>query len=328
MKKSHLIAGFLAVCSGGAMANACWAQSILDDGYYDGPQIDSVPLPPPPPPTPPPPPVIPPPPPVVILSLPPGVVRPPIVVPTDVTQANFSGLSVPLFFSNTALNGIMKINEKDFPKDGQKGDDGAGILVKWKPGTDYKKPAPTIVELVHGEILVSVRSPAKMAMIHTNFGAIALATNSDVIVELKDGVLRIKNIDGMGMKVMVKLNQGPFAGKVAAVSVAPGYELTASETRLTALLLRPRDGIARRYMKVLEEGYLAISEFSVASAMEQCSSVLQLRQSVGGLKERRIVSDMTKMAAVLNHKMGTQGFTGFMPENNSQLAGNSSTTSL
>jgi hypothetical protein len=85
--------------------------------------------------------------------------------------------------------------------------------------------------------------------------------------------------------------------------------------------LRPRDGIARRFIKVLEQGQLAIAEFSPASAITSSALLVDLKQSVNGVKERRIISDMSKMAAVLNYKMGEGGFTENRADGNTRLAG-------
>lgn len=296
------------------------------DGPFDGPIIetptDSLPpyIPPPSPP-----PVVPDPPPTSSFPsftfpiLP--TFRPPVVVPTDVTSAaNYQQLNAPM--ANAALNGIQKIPPSLVPKEPPAPDNPDGILVKWAPGTIYKMIQNNVVELVSGELLISIKSPASHAHIITPFGKLALDANSDILVSFENGVLRLKNLDGVGMKVKAKLDQGPFAGKsIKAVTVAPGYEFTAADHVLSRSELRPKDGVARRFMKVLEEGQLAISEFSPASALQGNALVADLRQSVNGVKERRILSDLSKMAAVLNHQMGSQGFTESGKEDGSRLAG-------
>ncbi len=85
--------------------------------------------------------------------------------------------------------------------------------------------------------------------------------------------------------------------------------LVAGQEKITRSTLRPKDGIARRYQKVLENGHLAVSEFSLESAISSCDMLVDLQQKTTGVKERRILSDMSKMAAVLNYKNGSQGYT-------------------
>jgi hypothetical protein len=311
-------------CATSIMAPTALAQAAIDgpfEGPFEGPR--EVPFLPPPEVTPPPPPVTPPPPPPLVFpTTPPGVFRPPIVVPTDVTSPLVSG--VPFTPSaNAALNGIQKLQEQSFPRENPKSDDPDGILVKWLPDTIYTKPQNNIVKLTSGQILISIKSPARQASLITAFGTVALTANADILASFEDGVLRLKNMDGVGLKVKVKLSSGHFAGqKPIIVSVAPGYEFTASDHVLKRSELRPKDGIARRFVKVLEQGQLAIAEFSPASAITNSALLVDLRQSVNGVKERRIISDMSKMAAVLNYKMGEGGFIETRDEGNTRLAGN------
>ncbi len=324
-----LVAGLLFSCG------AAKAQREFP-GEFPGEFIPEVPIPPTPsypdanltpfsPPAPTPPPVVftPPPPPRVPFV-------PPIMVPTDVTNNIYSGAQSDIRLANAqavaqyhnqALNGLIPIIENQFPQGTPKQDDPEGIVVKWLPESIFSRPQNNVVVLDSGEILVSIKSPAKHAAILTPFGKIALGANADVLVSYKDGVLRLKNMDGLGTKVMVRLSDGNFAGqKPILVSVAPGYEFIAADHKLTRFDLRPKDGIARRCVKVLEQGQIAISEFSAASAIAGSGVLLDLKQSVSGVKERRVLQDMTKMAAVLNYKLGQSGFTSEKDENE-RLAG-------
>ncbi|MFA7335181.1 MAG: hypothetical protein WC028_00250 [Candidatus Obscuribacterales bacterium] len=312
------------ICAISLSQPAALAQAALDvpfdgpfDVPYDGPFVPPVVTPP----TPPAPVIPPPPPPLIFPTTPPGVFRPPIVVPTDVTSPFISG--VPFNpAASSALNGIQKLQEQSFPRENPKADDPDGILVKWLPDTIYTKPQNNIVKLTSGQILISIKSPARQASLITAFGTIALTANADILASFEDGVLRLKNMDGVGLKVKVKLSSGHFAGqKPIIVSVAPGYEFTASDHVLKRSELRPKDGIARRFIKVLEQGQLAIAEFSPASAITSSALLVDLKQSVNGVKERRIISDMSKMAAVLNYKMGEGGFTENRDGGNTRLAG-------
>jgi hypothetical protein len=233
-------------CATSIMAPTALAQAAIDgpfEGPFEGPR--EVPFLPAPEVTPPPPPVTPPPPPPLVFpTTPPGVFRPPIVVPTDVTSPLVSG--VPFTPSaNAALNGIQKLQEQSFPRENPKSDDPDGILVKWLPDTIYTKPQNNIVKLTSGQILISIKSPARQASLITAFGTVALTANADILASFEDGVLRLKNMDGVGLKVKVKLSSGHFAGqKPIIVSVAPGYEFTASDHVLKRSELRPKDGIA------------------------------------------------------------------------------------
>lgn len=243
------------------------------------------------------------------------ITTPPIVVPTDVEpnlpsfQANMGSPNSIVDFGSIALNGIMRLPDNSFPQENALSGPVSGITVKFKPGTEYKMDNDYIVNLKKGEILVSVKKPSKMALIKTPFGNISVAADGDVLCKFENGVLRVTNLDGKSQTIKAQLNQGPFAGAAdPTVTIAAGYELVASEHKLTRSDMRPRDGVARRHFKVLENGHLAISEISVESVMKANDVIADLRQSSTGVKERRILGDMSKMAAVLNFKNGTQGF--------------------
>lgn len=223
--------------------------------------------------------------------------------------------------SNPALNGIQKLNEGAFPRHEPHEDNDGGILVKWRPETIFVRPQNNVVNLTSGEVLISVKAPAKQANLNTPIGKVALVANSDILASFNNGIFRVKNVDGCGLKVKIKMDGGAlFSNKPYVVSVAPGYEFTAANHKLSRVEMRPRDGIARRFVKVLEQGQMSIGEFYLAGAMASNELLVDLRQSVNGLKERRVISDMSKMAAVLNYQMGTTGFVIDGKEDGSRLA--------
>ena len=239
---------------------------------------------------------------------------PQIVVPTDVESkipsfpGNYPNDGLQQFYS-PALSGIQSIDDASFPLTTKLKGPVTGISIKQTDGTVYKKLSDYVIKLVKGEILVSVKRPSETAIIETPYGAVSVNANGDVIVKVENGTQRVTNLDGTGQSIKVQLNQGPFAGPAdPTVAIAPGFELVAKSTKLTRLDLRPKDGIARRHFKVLENGHMAISEISIESVLNASDVMADFRQNLTGSKERRILSDMSKMAAVLNYKNGTQGF--------------------
>lgn len=181
--------------------------------------------------------------------------------------------------------------------------------MRGEQSTSYTRPSPYLVNLTSGRVLVSVRKPSNLAVIKTPMGEVALSANGDVLVSYRDDALHVLNLDGIGKSVRVRLSEGPFAHKEEKVSLSPGSELVAATHKLTARDLHPPDGIARRHFKVLESGNMAVSEFSVESVMRNVSMIVEMAQNTTSIKDRRIIGDMSKMAAVINYMNGMQGYT-------------------
>lgn len=247
-----------------------------------------------------------PPPPVV---LPPAVTRPPVVVPTDVTNPQ---LVSPLPFypqdigTAWSLNGIQTASS--FPRQQDLKGSTEWILVRKEDPTEYTRPTPYTVDFKVGRILVSVKKPSNGAIVTTPNGDVSISANGDVLLEYRDDLLRVANLDGLGESVKIRLDSGPFSGSKTQVAIAPGYELVAAGHTLTQKDMRPGDGVGRRHFKTLESGKIAVSEFSVESAMKNLAVIADMSQKTMGVKDRRILGDMSKMAAVLNYMHGTDGY--------------------
>ncbi len=225
----------------------------------------------------------------------------PVVVPTDVTAPN-----IPNFVTGgfpDVLSGLSSI--RSFPGSEVLKGSTDFILVRATEGSVFQKISPYMVNLTSGQLLLAVHKPSNTGMVQTPLGRVALFANSDVLVSFVNGVLRIENIDGLGENVKVNLDQGPFAGAADPMfAMAPGFELIASDRKLDRTDLRPRDGIARRKAKLIHNGYIAISEFSVESVLQSSSLVAEMNRKESGSKDRRVVADMSRMAAVLNNVNG------------------------
>lgn len=249
-------------------------------------------------------------PPHVVLPppLPPGSFNPdvPVFVPTDVTTAGMGAAPRPDVVAAWALSGIQLVPDTSFPKDDQLKGSSEWILVRARTGAVYTRPTVFKVKLERGDILVTVKRPSNMAMIETELGKISVAADGDVIVSYNDGILRVQNLDGIGKSVMAQII--PPGQQDPTVQLAAGFELVAGTRKLTRADMKPKDGIARRHFKVLENGMMAVSEFSVESAIQSSDLIADIKQNVSGVKERRILSDMSKMASVLNYMRGEEGF--------------------
>lgn len=282
----------------------------------------SLPTPPTPPPAPPPPPPAPPPP--MVQAPPPPPFSPPIVVPTDVSRlqtVNNSNTTVPPGLQPVS-DGIVVLADNKFPSDDKpKAND--KILAFAKDGAVMERLSPYAIKIVEGTVFVSVRRPSQLGMIKTPLGDIALSSNGELVIKIVNGKLHILNASATGTKCKIKLGSGAFAEyDKKTVAIRPGYEFVASKTKLTREDLRPSDGIARRRSKVFEDGRIALSEFSVDAFVRYSDLVAHLNQEESNVKERRIIADLSKMAAVLNYVNNSQGYSYTKP--NTQLAGKDS----
>jgi len=258
-----------------------------------------------------------------ILPLPPPTdTKTPIFVPTDVTNPaqTLGNLSFPGINLPTAMSGLIPLKINEFPKEEDGKDKGEWVLVRAEQDTRYTRPSPISVELSVGAVLVSVRRPSQTAFVKTELGKVAIMANGDAIIKNSDDVIRVMNIDGLGKSVRIKLEGGPFVGSdTKVVALKPGFELVAGKRLLKRIDLKPKDGIGRRKASVVLKGYAAINQFSVDTLMQSCDLVVAINQKVTGVKERRILSDMSKMAAVINMMDGAPG-QGFVRETNFKLA--------
>jgi hypothetical protein len=218
---------------------------------------------------------------------------------------------MPAYFPNLvqmgALGGIIPISQ--MPTEADAKGNSEWILVRFENGSQYKRPSPYTVDFTTGRILVSVKKPSNLALVKLPLGQASINANGDVLFTYTDGVLRIDNLTGTGQSVKVRLAEGPFAKDPKQVSIAPGYEVIAGDHKLTVRDLHPHDGIARRKFRMLQDGSMAVNEFSVESALRNVSMIVELSQQSNGVKERRILGDVSKMAAVLNYVNGSEGYT-------------------
>jgi hypothetical protein len=97
-----------------------------------------------------------------------------------------------------------------------------------------------------------------------------------------------------------------------------GHEIVSSDHALTRADLHPHDGIGRRRFGFVESNVLAVSEFSLESVLTSSDFLVDLSQKTSGIKERRIMGDLSKMAAVLNYMNGQQGFVSSIKNSNKQ----------
>lgn len=228
-------------------------------------------------------------------------------LPTDLTQP-IEGPEAQMPAENAdVLSGLQELPLEKFP-----GLDSAniadGIIVAYRQGTEFSRPGNCSVELSNGDILVSVRRPSRLAQLTTKLADASFSPDADVEVRLEDGALRFINLSGLKERVLVKVPAGIIGDSPRVFAIRPGFEITIADHKLTRAELRPSDGYARRFHKRLENGQMAISEISVESILKNSDLVADLKRKDSGVKERRILADMSKMAAVLNYVNGNWGF--------------------
>lgn len=191
-----------------------------------------------------------------------------------------------------------------------KANNGDNILFKGNDETKYEKLSPFTAKLEMGQILVSVRRPSMVGLLQTPIGELVLSCDSDSIVTWDGELLRVMNLSGRGAVCKINLTKEIFGeDKQEIIALAPGYELVAGPKKVRRIDMRPNDGIGRRAFQLLASGHIAISEFSVESVLNNSALIASLNQGQTGPKERRILGDMSKMAAVLNCINGAYGYT-------------------
>lgn len=243
---------------------------------------------------------------------------PPVFVPAPVQPGLPTPTSAPTDVTNTALTdpGFADIGEpelallgvkvcKGFPRPEEFTGETSGIDVRAVEGSQFSRPNPYTVDLRSGAVLVSVRKPSHLALVSTRYGEAVIAANGTFMIQC-GSPLRVLNIDARAdnLKVKIKPMDG-LAEKV--VTLAPGYELVVGPEKLGRQDLRPSDGLARRHSKILENGHMAVSEFSVESFLTTSQLIAQMaREQTPQVKQN--LAAMSKMAAVLNQLNGVQGF--------------------
>lgn len=167
-----------------------------------------------------------------------------------------------------------------------------------------------------------MRRPSRLGLITTPQGVVSVAADSDVIVSYHEGIVRVLNLTGMNESVKMKVHHEMVQAKVVtgtdsgqsapaadppkplALAIKVGNELIVGDRPLVKADLRPADGIGRRRFCLLESNYLAVNEFSLETVLTTSDMMVDLVQKVDGLKERRLIGDLSKMAAVLNYLNG------------------------
>ncbi|HEY9869088.1 MAG TPA: hypothetical protein V6D08_07970 [Candidatus Obscuribacterales bacterium] len=310
----RLPAVLLAICSFFSQALPAQAQKLPPCDRIDGCEINIPPRPVRDPPRfiPPPPPQIQTPPPRVPVFVPPPAqagLPTPTSAATDVTNTaladpGLADIGVP----ELALLGV-KVS-KDFPGPEEFTGETTGIDVRAVEGSEFSRPNPYTVDLRSGAVLVSVRKPSHLALVSTKYGEAVIAANGTFMIQCASP-LRVLNIDARGDNVKVKIK--PMDGlPEKVVTLAPGYELVVGPEKLGRQDLRPSDGLARRHSKILENGHMAVSEFSVESFLTTSQLIAQMAQEQTPQVKQNLAA-MSKMAAVLNQLNGVQGFVASSP---------------
>jgi len=206
----------------------------------------------------------------------------------------------------SALQGIKEVS--DFPQADRCKEGTDMLLVRSTNESSFSKTTSYSVDFKSGEIVASLRRPSRLGFVTFALGKIALSADSDVMIKESAGVFRIVNFDGRGEKVKIKLADSVGPDQDAKViALAPGYELVVGDHVLKRSDIRVADGCARRHFKLLENGKIAVCEISTQSVLTSSAVIYGLKHTEVD-RERRILGDMSKMAAVLNYVNGADGF--------------------
>jgi hypothetical protein len=229
------------------------------------------------------------------------------MVPTDVTHLDISMDNDPNLPS--MKDALVCVAANKFKSGSEKSQDVSGIVVMSEEHAKYERTTPYSVSLVSGRIIVSVKRPSQIGLINTDLADFALSADGDAVISSVNGVVRIMNTTARGDACRVKLLSSSPNAKNKVFAVRPGYEFVIGKEKLTRRDLRPSDGIGRRRSKTFDDGKIALSEFSIQSVLHGSDLIAHVAQTYSGAKERRVLTDMSKMAAVLNHLHGVHGFT-------------------
>lgn len=243
---------------------------------------------------------------------------PPILVPSDVTNPSMTGVRDPGARAAdgllggigvlTPLSGIRQLPDDKFVGLSAHASED-GVFVRTAKDAKIDQLNPDLVKLHTGQVLVAVSHPSKSALVQTYLGDISIQAEGQVIVSFDNGLLRVKNLIGQGNKVTIRLDKGPFSGQADPVyAISTGYELTAGNRKINVADLHPADGIGRRGVHLLAKGYLAISQISLSSVLASSDLLADMAQQTSGAKEKRLLSDLSKMAAVLDYVNGSAGY--------------------
>ncbi len=242
------------------------------------------------------------------------------LVPTDVTNIRID-FQDKENASKSPVAGVSLVPTDLFPKDEDLKGSGEWIIVRGTDPKGFHRQSPHSIQLSNGSILVSVRRPSSVAIVNTPLGEIAINADSDVLVTYTDGVVRVNNLTGLGKNVLIKTAESSVSARIngkevtapvestpVTMAFACGYEVSIGEDTLSHEHLRPQDGLARRHFQVVNDGKMAVCQFSVESALNNHDLIAELASKQSGAKERKILGDMSKMAAVLNYMHGTHGY--------------------
>ena len=197
-----------------------------------------------------------------------------------------------------------------------------GILIKAaNKDCQYAVTSPGDIQLSDGAIFVSVRKPARLALIDTPHAIIAVAQNAEVIVSFESTTFcacKILVVWAKGSKVKIHhaavsatvngVTYGEAKTEGIVMAIKLGHELLASDYPLNKATLRPDDGLSRRRSALFENNCQAVSEISLEAALQHCPLLIGLSKADAGRYERHIFKDLAKMAAVLNYNNGQGGY--------------------